>query len=204
MEQLTDFERDQLAEVINIGGGNASIALSQMVGKKVMIDIPDMFIGKVEEAIKFLGGSEKVITVIILKLLGDVSGSVILILTPESALKLARILTSKLNRNIEILDELGRSALREVGNIVSGAGVTALAKFLDMNILQSVPGITTDMLGSTIDALLAEVKAKSDAVMVFKVNFEIEGERIEGQLFFLFDPVTTEKILKATKEKLSF
>ncbi|MDA2921775.1 chemotaxis protein CheC [Patescibacteria group bacterium AH-259-L07] len=200
MEHLTDFERDQLIEVVNIGAGNASTALSQMVEKKITIHVPDVFVDRVERVPQFFGETEKIMTVVLLKLLGDAPGIMLLMFPPESALKLAGLLTKQHKKNIKVLDELDRSALREVGNILSGASMTALSKFLDLNVLQSVPDAATDMLGSVVDTVLAEIGKESDIVLVFKVNFSIEGEDIDGQLFFLFDPKATAKILEATNK----
>jgi len=201
-KHLTDFERDQLIEVINIGSGHASDALSKMVEKRAIVNVPDLFVDRVERISQFIGKSDEVVTVVILKLLGDVSGDMFLMFPPESALKLAGLLTKNSKKDIKVLDDMDRSALREVGNILSGAGMTALSNFLDMNILQSVPAAATDMLGSVVDTILAETGQESDTVLVFKVNFKIEEEDIDGQLFFLFNPMVTEKILEATKNKL--
>jgi chemotaxis protein CheY-P-specific phosphatase CheC len=76
-----------------------------------------------------------------------------------------------------------------------------LYKFLDINILPSVPDMATDMLGSVADTVLAEIMQTSDTALVFKVSLRVEEEGITGQLFFFFDPKATGKILEATKKK---
>lgn len=201
LKYLTESERDQLIEVVNIGAGNASTALSQLVGKKVSIEVPEAFIDKVENTFDFLGKSESIMTVVLLKILGDAPGIMLLIFPPESALALAGLLTKKRKKDIKILDEMDRSALREVGNILSGASMNALSKFLNMNIIQSVPETATDMLGSVVDSILAEIGKDSDIILIFKVNFFIGNKMVEGNLFFLFDPKSTAKILEVTKKK---
>ena len=199
---LSDFQKDQLIEVVNIGAGNSSTALSQMVGKKVNINVPEAFVGKIEEASKFIGEIEKIMTVVLLKILGDAPGIMLLMFPPESALNLAGLLTRARKRDIRVLDEIDRSALREVGNILAGASMTSLSKFLNMNVLQSVPETATDMLGSVVDSILAETGKSSDVVLIFKVDFDVEGEKIEGNLFFLFDPKATNRILEETKKQV--
>jgi chemotaxis protein CheC len=198
---LTDFERDQLREVVNIGAGNASTALSEMVSKNVIIDVPEVFVGRIEEVTRFLGESEKIMTVVLLQLLGDIQGGMLLMFSPEGALNLASLLTRGREKDIRVFDEMDRSALREVGNILSCACATALYKFLDINILPSVPDMATDMLGSVADTVLAEIMQTSDTALVFKVSLRVEEEGITGQLFFFFDPKATGKILEATKKK---
>lgn len=205
--KLTSFEKDQLVEVINIGASNASNALSQMIGLQVMVNVPEGFVDRVEKIPSFIGESERVMTVVLLKVLGDISGTALLVFPPKSALKLANLLVKKHQGEDRVLDELDRSALREVGNILLGASLTALSKFLDMNILQSVPDLATDMLGSVIDSVIAEMGEASDIILGFKVNLLVEDEsekdRIDLQLFFVFDPRATAKILEKAKKKLS-
>ena len=88
-KHLTDFERDQLVEVVNIGAGNASTALSQMVDTKVKISVPEALIDRVEKIPQFIGESEKIMTVVLLKILGDATGVMLLMFPPKSALHLA-------------------------------------------------------------------------------------------------------------------
>lgn len=202
IQELTDFEKDQLVEVVNIGAGNASTALSQMVDKDVKISVPEAIVDQVENIPQLIGETEQVTTVVLLKLLGDAPGVMLLMFPPESALTLAGLLTKEHKKDIKVLDELDRSALREVGNILGGASMTALSKFLDMNILQSVPEAATDMLGAVVDSILADIGQESEIVLVFRVNFTVEGEPIEGRLFFLFDPKSTDKILETTRQKV--
>lgn len=203
MQNINNLEKDQLVEIINIGAGNASTALSQMIAKKIEINVPKAYIDKVEKISQFIGRSEKIMTVILLKILGDAPGTMLLIFDPKSALKLASQLTKRPKKDIQVLDEIDRSALREVGNIISGASMTALSNFLGLNILQSVPESATDMLGAVLDSILADIGQNSETVLVFEVNFSVINENINGQLFFLFDPKSTAKILEITKKKVS-
>lgn len=202
MSELTDFERDQLKEVVNIGAGHASMALSKLVGKQVAISVPAAYIDHVEKMPALLGEPEGVMTAVLLKLLGDAPGMMLLLFPPESAMRLASLLTKTEEKPNHILDDMDRSALKEVGNILAGAAMNALSKFLDLNFLQSVPDTATDMLGSVVNSVLAEIGRSSDTILIFKVDFSIQDKKVDGQLFFLFDPQATGKILKATKGKL--
>jgi len=199
-EYLSKSEKDQLVEVINIGAGNASTALSQMIGKQVKVTVPEAKVGKVENVPEILGKLQKVMTVVLLKILGDAPGIMLLMFPPDSAITLAGLLTKRKEKDIKILDEMDRSALRELGNILAGASLTALSKFLDMNLLESVPEAATDMLGSVVDSILAEIGQESDIILLFKVNFDVKDEDVDGKLFFLFDPKSTAKILEITKK----
>lgn len=50
---------------------------------------------------------------------------------------------------------MGLSALKELGNILSGSYIQILSQELKMKIKYSVPGFASDMLGAIFDEILA-------------------------------------------------
>jgi len=200
---LTDIERDQLIEVINMGSGNASTALSKTIQQKIKVSVPEIIVDAVEKVPAFLGNSGDLVSAILLKMQGDAPGIMLLLFPPDDVLKLLGHLTKKTKNKIEDLDDFDKSALREVGNILSGAVLSAFSNFLGIQMIESVPEEATDMLGAIVDSILAEIGQESDIVLVFKVEFNIENDHTKGELFFLFDPKSTDKILKITKEKMA-
>lgn len=204
---ISQFEKDQLIEVINIGASKAATALATLIGgKKVVIQPPEAFIDSAEKAPAFLDHLQEVETVVLLKFLGDTPGVMLLSFPSQSALKLASYLTQGHKKQLPVLDELDRSALCETGNVLSGAVIASLSKFLDLNILQSVPDTATDMFGSIIDAVVVELAENSGVILAFRVKLAIiddNNETVPGQLFFMFEPKSTDKILAALKNKFT-
>ena len=208
MNKIDSVARDPLIEIVNIGAGNASTALSKMVGAKVDISVPDAVIDTVENISSQISHSEDVSTIVLMKMGGDISGVIMLVFPPNSAYKLAKLLIGDDYSNIgdsceqiHNLNEMEKSALLETGNIIAGSALTALSNFLDLNILESIPESVTDMLGSAINSITAELGHSSESVLFFKVNFKIEGQAIGGDLFFAFDADATQKILNAINKK---
>jgi chemotaxis protein CheC len=199
---LNKIELDQLAEVANIGAHNASTVLSKMLHQRLVIDVPEILIERIEKIVSLLGRPEDLKTAVLVKILGDVPGMIILIFSPASARALANLLTGEKGEDMKMLTEIDRSALRETGNILSGASLAALSKFLGVNLLQSVPDIATDMLGALMDEVLSVIGRESDIGLVLKANFLVEKERISGDIFFIFDPRSTRKILELAKKKI--
>lgn len=199
---MTEFQIDQLKEIVNIGAGNAATAISQMLGKKIKMSVPEALVDRVEKIPPFAGDSKEVMTVILLKLTGDVSGMMMLMFCPSMALEIASLMTGNHEKKVPILDELDRSALCEMGNIVAGASLSAFGRFLDLNITQSIPDTATDMLGSTLDAVLLDMGQTTEIMLALKVKIKIEEEKIaEGRLFFMFCPEATTALLEAAKKK---
>ncbi|MEI7579705.1 MAG: chemotaxis protein CheC [bacterium] len=195
---LTKYSQDKLNEIINIGAGNASTAMAKLLKKRVEITVPLSFIGKVEDSIEFFGGIDDVLTVIMVKVYGEVPGVIFLTFTPDAALKISQALAGDRSKT-DIKDAYNVSTLNEVGNIISGSALTALSKFLKINMQQSVPAMAVDMVGAVTDTILAEVGSLSDTILVFKVEFSIPDTDTKGNLYFIFDPQATEKIIAATE-----
>lgn len=199
---LTTQEDDQLKEITNIGAGNASTALSTMLGKQVKMTVPESFVGGIEKVQRLIGEKDEKVAAIFLKFHGEIEGAMVMILSFENALKFVNILTNSNKDNIDQIDESKKSVLQEVGNILLGASITAVNKFLDLNLLHSIPDISIDKLGAVIDSVLVEMGSPNGDVLVFKVQMNIEEDSIISDLYYLFDPISSGKILEMTKNKV--
>ena len=198
---ISNLEKDELIEVMTIAIGNASAALSKMAGKKIRVFVPDIFVGAAENIQDFFGNRDVPVTMVLVRLDGRAAGFMLLVFSPENAASLAGILT---NSESGKLDDFGRSALKEAGNILSGNCFAAISKFIDFQITQSVPDSATDMFGSVTDSLIAELGIASGDVLALKIGFRVEGDGIDGQFIFMFDPGTTMRILQAIKRKFGY
>ena len=138
-----------------------------------------------------------------MKMGGDISGTILLMFPAQSALLLSSVLL-KNNTPKTVMGEDENSALREVGNILSGHALNALSQFLGFRLLQSVPETSSDMVGAMMNEILVHfLREKHENVLVLSVNFAASGREIGGSLFFLFDPISTKVILDALRKKLS-
>lgn len=199
---MSDFELDQIKEVVNIGASYASTALSQLTDSKVNISVPEVDIVKIEKTIDYIGNSENLVTLVLQKIMGDTTGIIFYLFPEDSGPKLAHMITKNKESN-PVLSEFDRSALKEVGNILSGACLTALSKFLGITMLYSVSEVATDRLGSIINSVMAEIGKESDVALIFKVKMTIKNENIPLQLYFLADPPFTNSIINITDKKIS-
>jgi len=86
----------------------------------------------------------------LLRVTGDISGSIMFILEKKAAGVLVNILMGKPLDEIVVFDEIAISALKEVGNILAGSYLSALSTLTNLNILPSVPELAIDMAGAII------------------------------------------------------
>ena len=168
--QYTDLQLDALRELANIGAGNASTALSGMLGRSVDIDVPNALVLPMGEAVESVGNPEEDATGVVLGVIGDFEASVLLLFSPSDAELMCGLL------GVEAGTEIGESALMEIGNIVGSSYVNALAGMTGMEVEPTPPAAATDMLAAIVESVLAPRAAVSDLALLLDSNLVVEGE----------------------------
>jgi chemotaxis protein CheC len=178
--QYTELQLDALRELANIGSGNASTALSSMLGRSVDISVPKAQALPFAEAVEAAGPAEQDITGIVLGIIGEMQGTVLLLVPPADADAMCRML------GVEPDDEFALSALGEIGNIVGSSYINALAGMTGMDIEPTPPSTATDMLGALVASALAGAAMESDIALMLDSNLLVEGE--DCSISFLLVP----------------
>ena len=148
-ESMDDIEFDVLTEIGNIGAGNATTALSQLINARIDMRVPKVELLTFAELAEVIGGAETLVAGILLSLEGDIQGSMLFILESNAARLLVQQLMGCKDDSTEQFTEMETSALQEIGNIISGAYLSAIS---------SVPAIEFGKLGDK--ALLIESQFK--------------------------------------------
>lgn len=168
--QFNDLQLDALRELANIGSGNASTALSGMLGRPVDISVPVASALPLAEAVEAVGPAENEVTGVMLGIVGELTGSVILLVSPEDAATLCNML------GVDVDSEWGMSALGEIGNIVGASYINALAMMTGFAMEPTPPSTTTDMLGAIVASALAEHADGTDVALVLDSEMSVEGD----------------------------
>ncbi len=188
---------DAFREISSIATGNAATSLSAMLDKKVDITVPNIMVEALEKVPELLGGSEKTMTAVYFSITGQVSGSILLVFSSSESLRLVDILTGRKADHVESIDEMGISALKELGNIVIGSYVRVLADGLKVKISYSVPGFTYDMMGAILDEPLAHLSLETKHAVIVESEFIIREKIYRGHLIFILAPKAVNSIIKA-------
>ncbi len=192
---LNAVQISALKEVGNIGAGNAAIALSQMVAKKVDLSVPKATLVPLNGVPDLVGGPETTVAGVYLNIAGDCSGSILLLLEKESANSLAGLMVPE---DIEANDinVVKSSALQETGSILSGAYLSALGQLTGLFFKPSVPGFALDMAGAIMDYVLVDLGETEEQVLVVETDFTVSGVKVLGHLILFPDLGTLSTILE--------
>ncbi len=194
--ELNGLELDTLREIGSIGTGNAANALSSMLGCKVTIEMPEVKIMGYNEAIDWIGGPETVTAGVLARLEGEINGIILSIQHMEFINLVLQHMMGNGVKDYQQLDELGISALLEVGNIMISAFANAMAGLTDMKIRLTVPAFAVDMQGAIIAVPMAEFGGQSDYIMTIGANFICNGRKVPCRILLSPDVRSLNFLLK--------
>ena len=188
---------DAVREISSMATGHAATSLSTMLNCRVSITVPTVLFEPVEKVPELLGGADKLCVVIYFAVSGTISGAIILVLTSKEALNLVNILTKQEVTQMEDLDELGLSALKEFGNIVTGSYIRVLAQGLKMRLSHTIPGFSYDMLGASLDEIIAGFAFSTDQAVIVESEYIIKKDAYGGHIVFVFGTEALGSIITA-------
>ena len=89
MHDISSQYYDVLKELGNIGAGNATTALAQMLDARVDMSVPKVSLLEFKDLGEVVGGEEQIMASIYLRVEGDVEGSIMFMLPKPAAVHLA-------------------------------------------------------------------------------------------------------------------
>jgi len=201
IRSLKDIQLDALREVANIGAGHAATALSTMTGGTIMISVPTINIARLEEVPPQISAPEEPVAAVLMNMLGDLTGRTLLVFPKPTAVRLSELMLRRPRGSSPNLGELEQSAIKEAGNILSGAYMNALSDFMGLMLLPSPPSLAVDM--STAVLTTAYLQFGSDLDFVFCVESEFymkdADEHLRGFFLLLPDFASLQAILRAVR-----
>ncbi len=188
---------DVLRELGNIGAGNATTALSQMINKKIDMGVPKVNLLEFKELAEILGGAENPIVGILFGVEGEVTGMMMFILEQKSAHNLVNMLMGREISTFEEFSDMDLSALNEIGNIIAGAYLSSLSSLTNLKIIASVPHMAIDMAGAILSVPAIEFGKVGDKALLIQTGFGGELERVFGFFILIPDLASYTTILKS-------
>ena len=188
LDQMDNMQFDVLREIGNIGAGNATTALSQMLCAKVDMKVPKIDFLEFKDMGGLIGGEENIVVGILLTLQGDVEGMIMFLLEKESAKHIVKLLMggySDCTTNDEF-SEMELSAMQEIGNIIAGAYLNSLSTLTGLTISASIPYMAIDMAGAILSVPAIEFGKISDKALMIETEFGEKSEKVNG--YFILIP----------------
>ena len=194
LDQVNDMYFDVLKEIGNIGAGNATTAISQMLNLRMDMEVPKVVLLTFQELPAAISAEEETVLGIYLEVEGDIDGSMMFLLKMESAHYLVNRLMGRPEDYAEDFDEMDLSALKEIGNIISGSYLSALSAMTNMAISSSVPYLAMDMAAAILSVPAVQFGQYGDNALLIQTGFG-DDVQIEGFFILMPDVESYDKIL---------
>ena len=186
-DNIDNMHLDILREIGNIGAGNATTALSQLINKRIDMGIPKVNLLEFKELAEVLGGAENPIVGILLGVEGEINGMMMFVLEQSSAHNLVNMLMGQDLDHFDDFTEMDLSALKEIGNIITGAYLSSLSSLTNLKIIATIPYMAIDMAGAILSVPAIEFGKVGDKALLIQTNFGGENEKVYGYFILIPD-----------------
>ena len=199
LNQIGEQNIDTFRELGNIGAGNAATALATILNMQISMSVPEAAVVPFDQIINILNGPETQVVGVLVNMEGDMNGYILMILEMKDAVEMATIALQRENLDGQeaVLDEMDRSAISEIANILVGSYLSAIAAMTGLSARPSVPQIAVDMLGAIISIVLIEYGEIGDSVLFLRTKFSDVGKTMTGHFFLIPDFASYKLLMKS-------
>lgn len=163
--ELTDVEKDTLAEIGNISMGSAATALSTLINRKVTITVPHVKVNTIDEIQKNYPIPCIVVNV---SYKAGLQGSNLLVIREHDASIIGDLMMGNDGTDVpDQIDELSLSAVTEAMNVMMGSAATAMSDLFNYMIDISPPSTEQRDLG---EEEILEPRDGTFAVIAFRLE----------------------------------
>lgn len=195
IDNINSMCLDLLKEIGNIGSGNAATSLSQMINKKVDMQVPNIEVIDTQKVVEMFEDPEEITIGVYINFTGDIQGTILTLLDTKSANVLIRSLLGTEVQGNEY-GEMERSVIQELGNIMTSGYVNAISMFSNLFMNISIPSVSIDMVSSILSVPAVEYGIESDKLILIENVLDLEGDDVNCYFFFMPDLDSFEKLFR--------
>lgn len=196
MMKLDPDQTDALAEVFNIGMGQAAAALSSLIDDEVLLSVPHVQVLTVNEAAHQLNAKNSILHGVRQPFRGVLNGDALLIFPGHKSLELVRMVAGN-HVPAEELGAIEQDAMAEIGNVMLNACIASLSNLLgntfELDLTSIDIGDSRTILGTRI---------QNHLVVFLHIRFELKQSAIEGFVVFVLHTASLASLREAVDRLL--
>ena len=197
-ENLSNARLDVLKEIGNIGAGNAATALSVLLHSRLGMETPIVKVLEFNDIADMVGGADMVVSAVLTRFTGEVSGLTLFILEMEEAKNMVSVMLNKVFPDDFVeFDHMDKSALKEVGNILMSSYISSISTLTGLEVKTNPPEICVDMGGAVLSMPISLLGQVGDKAFVIDSKFIDDERKIEGIILFVADDASLDSIFEA-------
>jgi chemotaxis protein CheC len=176
---FTEMQQSALLEIANIGSAHAATALSQLVGRPVEINYSEALLTVLAEAVDRIGAPMERSAVVDTPVKAG-GGSVLLVFPDDTGEQICQLL------GVSLSDELGLTALQEIGNILATSYLNAIVEMTGIDLEPDPPSVEVDLLGEVLSRGTTSDGDPNDPTVLMRSQLTVESS--DARFSFLFVP----------------
>lgn len=194
-----DITDSILKELFNTGIGKAADMLSEIIDKKIILNVPNVqFINTRETEIKIKKSLPKVLNgtlmVSSISFEKSLTGKANLIFPAEEIRTFINLCLNKKENMYEIdFTDVDFDIIKEVGNIILNCIIGSIRNLLSINLTYALPKVK---VFKRIDFSRDIEKNENNNILVIYITFIIEGTEIEGAIIISLSFNSLNKLMK--------
>ncbi|MCS3922974.1 chemotaxis protein CheC [Methanosalsum natronophilum] len=175
-QKLKSFHVDAIKEIATIGMGNATTSLSNMIGKRVKLNLANVYTLDIRQMATSIPESITMVG-IISRLKGDIDGFSLMLMDVNNAILLRDVVLD----NVEDEDfTYSESSINETTNILIGSYFNAVSQFLGINVTHSSPYSVSGTIFNVLENLIEFSNDNDDGLidndtLVLETMFMVES-----------------------------
>ena len=185
----------RLQDIVEHGFSNAARGFSGMICTQIRIVDTRICSIPFQQIPTLLGGAEYEVAGIYLRIEGDFTGQVMVLLPLEKAMEMVDLLFEKEIGSTTQLGSLERSSLAEVGNLICSCFLNEVYKLTKICAAPTPPVVMVDMIGAILDVLIATMGEIKEKVLMFQTRFEICQQETLVNFWIIPDSVSLNKLI---------
>ena len=195
-------EMDILREVSSIAAGHGSVALSEILGRKITMEMPDLDIISTKEIMSRIT-TEQIVISVSSNILSGLKGEILFILDEKSAFKLIDMCyrAQMGDKKNSLFTEMGFSVIKEIGNVIISSYAGALSMILRTVIIPSIPTLVSGSIQQAISLVASPYSAEKHILLAEAVFSEPE-EKIMGTFYLILDDEAMRAVQEGCKKLL--
>lgn len=171
------------------------MALSQLIGREVLLQVSDVATVSCHDIPAMLHGGDDVVAGLRFRFFGGAVGMILLVF-PEAS---ARGLIARLVRNAPATGPLGEqesSVLKEIGNILASAYLSAMGDRCSLVLIPSVPALAFERADAVVEHLAGDLCREVEEALLVTTKFADPLGEATGRLFLVPDEPSLALILE--------
>ena len=178
---------DAVAEILNIGMGQAANVLSEMINDEIRLSVPYVQFLPHSEAAQIMESkfTDEVSGVVQRFRGGAFDGDVLLLFPEKKSLDLVAAFINE-ETSEDNLTDMEQEAMTEVGNVILNACICAIADIFHKEVDGAIPEFVKGDIKQIISKEVS-LDAKKDYVLLLNMDFAVHNKHIDGYVTFLMD-----------------